>query len=270
MVTQVCTFINSFEGRRREMSSQLNGLMPVLLPPLNGEEQNPAAGCVSSSILSQVQLDEAYRLRYLFIVKEKGWLPDNGSGVEWDSHDMKAIHFGAFVEDLVSGGKRLVAYARIKPGGFEEMMLAKEFLGIVPNPEELAGSINPSISAEISRLVALPGIAKDVKNDAFKHLYRMMAGWGLLESRVNWYMTVSSKLVAKFERLGFVVEVITRGCFFSGGDECVVARLDLLASQENLCRNFPVDYQFYFGAGCINCNGSNGHGKNNGNSSRGA
>ncbi|MBU1167550.1 hypothetical protein KKC60_04050, partial [Patescibacteria group bacterium] len=98
----------------------------------------------------------------------------------------------------------------------------------------------------ISRLVPNSQVPKKVLAEAFNHLYRFMAGWGMLTKRTHWWMTVESRLVQQYIKMGFEVEIVTKGQFFEEGDECVVAMLDLIATKANLQKKSPENHYFFF------------------------
>ncbi|MBU1166977.1 hypothetical protein KKC60_01035, partial [Patescibacteria group bacterium] len=94
-----------------------------------------------AGVLTAAEVDEAFRLRYRYVVDERKWLKPDGSGIDRDEWDRDAIHFGCFHPEY-----GLTAYARANSGGINSMMLSREFRAIVPDFDALALRINPETS----------------------------------------------------------------------------------------------------------------------------
>lgn len=76
--------------------------------------------------LSLTQVPDSQRLRYDIYVREKGWEPPNGLGLEADSYDDFSHHFGVYVGRELVGSVRLIDGRKITLPIFSQVLFERE------------------------------------------------------------------------------------------------------------------------------------------------
>lgn len=110
-------------------------------PALAGEEYRVA------TISGKRGMEDAYRLRYRVFCQELGWVKGGADGIETDSYDIGAVHFGVYNRaGVLAGYLRLI----LSPGKF---MVEDEFRPLLGPGRRVRKERD---TAEISRLCILP------------------------------------------------------------------------------------------------------------------
>src|SRR3990167_534894 len=153
-------------------------------------------------LTSDTQLYQAYELRHMIIVREWGWLKENGSNKEYDLYDFSADHFAVYHES------KMVAYGRmIKAHGLSQMMLQREFYSLIADQAE---AVEKEIeqrwgeSVEISMLIIHPEYRMQGKK-ILRLLYAIMIRWADTKNMHYWYFVVDRNFFLALQGQHFIV-----------------------------------------------------------------
>lgn len=167
-------------------------------------------------------LISAYKLRHKVFAEELGWVQTEEHGLEYDSYDDYAKHFGVFNE------LKILAYLRLVVPEYR-YMLEKEFSNLVSTHHHLR---KENDTREVSRLC----VSEDERSTKIQTpigqmgvsmlLYRCVYQW-CVDNNVRYlYLVVEHKVFRLLKMLGFPCELIGEPTKMPDGVVAVAAMMD--------------------------------------------
>ncbi|MEM5810074.1 MAG: acyl-homoserine-lactone synthase [Candidatus Aenigmatarchaeota archaeon] len=168
-------------------------------------------------ILTNKEIEEAYRFRYKVFHEELRWLPLNDEGKDIDKYDKYSVHFGIFHFE------KLIAYSRIiLPKG--PFMLEEIFKDLIPNDYIFRKGKD---SAEISRLAIDHQFRIISDSEIIKMLlFKIMYHWSLRNKIRFWYMCIDVGYLKSIQKL-FPCKQIGEIKLYQSGTASTAALVDL-------------------------------------------
>lgn len=197
------------------------------------------ARIANDTVSSEIQ--GAYRLRYSYFVKQKGWVEEPRiQGSEQDAYDPHCLHL------CVSHQEQIVAYLRVLPHqpkiGF---MLEGEFACL------LSGAASPIIhnqAVELSRLVYGPSpmFSKEGTTHPVEVLLKLLYRLAVNQGFERFYIVVEEKWIRPFaRRFGLAFTPLSTPYVFPDGTRTVAATATLSELQESMKAHSLAKYEWY-------------------------
>ena len=195
------------------------------------EARAEAADSIATGIIDSVplrlarahtepEIEAMQRLR-ADVVVEMGWAPAARfpDGLERDAYDERAVHVGAWEEDLLVGTSRV-----IPPDSEGRLPLETDFGVELENPERFV---------EVGRTAIIPARRGDARHALvvalFAHCWLELRALG----RVDLVANLPSKLIDLYTSLGFRIEPLG-GARMIWGEERLPVQFDVLGSIDSL------------------------------------
>ena len=188
-----------------------------------------------ATIEEQETMEGIYRLRNAVYAKEKGWAPDQDTGMEQDNYDNENSRYAAVSITDEAGKASVIGCQRIIPLRFP-IMLDNEFRDLIPGIELIRGS-----AIEVTR-IAIDKKFRRQCADLF--IYREVVKWSKENNIIHWYFVTEPKYLHYLNRLGIEAVQIGVAKVFPDGVEAIAVYIDLPLVLERLKANKPELYQF--------------------------
>ena len=180
-------------------------------------------------------MEGIYRLRNRVYAKEKGWAPDQSTGMEQDHYDNQNSIYVAVSAPVEDGAERVMGCLRAIPLSFK-VMLDDEFRSLIPG-----GTLIRESAIEITRIA----VDKEYRRKGIDlYIYRELVRWSRENNIIHWYFAVEPKYLLCLNRLGIEAVNIGEKFIFPDGVEVLAGYIDLPKVLEKLAINNPKLYRF--------------------------
>lgn len=192
---------------------------------------------VVKNLDSEMELEQAYRLRYDIFCRELGWVSARDDGREIDAYDNHSISLGVFTEE-----EGLIGFVRLIYS-YMPMMIEKEFLQLV---SPLHNIRKEKDTVEVTRLAVKQPVRKGSKGKAAMALYKGIYLWSVMNGVRYLYLVVEKKSFRGFKIMGFPCRRIGPVRVLEGGVESLAAIMDWREFEDNSARSSPFLQFNYF------------------------
>lgn len=187
------------------------------------------------TIEEQETMEGIYRLRSKVYTKEKGWAPDQDTGMEKDIYDNENSRYVAVSIPDESGKPRIIGCQRIIPLQFP-IMLDKDFRDLIPGLE-----LTRESAIEVTRIA----IDKKFRHKCIdRFIYREVVRWSRENNIIHWFFVIEPKYLHYLNWLKIEAVQIGEAKVYPDGVEAIAVYIDLPLVLEKLKANNPELHQF--------------------------